>query len=125
MVGRSTVSLTASIASRMGVSTWRGCCRSPIAVHGSQMGCVACNRQGAVTVQLGIGVGDGLDLAAAVWTGRDVILAGVNASHGRLGVAAYDPAARHWQVITPVLPAGHPPRSVAMVSAAGRLILWS
>lgn len=68
---------------------------------------------------------DGLGLAAAVWTGRDVILAGVNASHGRLGVAAYDPATSHWHVITPVLPAGHPSRSVAMVATASRLIAWS
>lgn len=68
---------------------------------------------------------DSLEMAAAVWTGRDVILAGVDASHGMLGVAAYDPAADRWQVITPVLPAGHPPRLAAMVATAGRLILWS
>jgi hypothetical protein len=67
----------------------------------------------------------GLDLAAAVWTGRDVIVAGVDTSHGRLGVAAYDPAVGTWQVITPALPAHHPPRSVALVATADRLILWS
>ncbi len=42
-----------------------------------------------------------------------------------MGVGAYDPAARHWQVITPVLPAGHPARSVAMVATVRRVILWS
>src|SRR5215472_5090956 len=68
---------------------------------------------------------DGLGPAAAAWDGHDVILAAVDPYHGRLGVAAYDPAAGRWQVITPVLPAGHPPRSVAMAVTAGRLVLWS
>jgi hypothetical protein len=68
---------------------------------------------------------DGLAMAAAVWTGRDVVLAGVNASRGRLGVAAFDPVTGRWQMITPVLPAGHPPRLAAMVATAGRLIVWS
>lgn len=67
----------------------------------------------------------GLDLTAAAWTGRDVILAGVSARFGRIGVAAYDPAAGHWQVITPILPTGHPPRFAAMVATSSRLILWS
>jgi len=68
---------------------------------------------------------DGLGPAAAAWDGHDVILAAVNPYHGKLGVAAYDPPADRWQVITPFLPAGHPPRSVAMVVTAGRLFLWS
>ena len=67
----------------------------------------------------------GLSLQAAEWTGSQVILAGVNANHGRLGIAAYDPATNRWQMITPKLPAGHPTRSIAMVTAPGRLILWS
>lgn len=67
----------------------------------------------------------GLDLMAAVWTGRDVILAGTNVDHGRLGVAAYDPRTRRWSVITPRLPAAHPPRYVAMVATPGQLLLWS
>lgn len=67
----------------------------------------------------------GVDLTAAVWTGRDVILAGADPLHGGIGVGAYDPAAGHWQVITPVLPAGHPARSVAMVATVRRVILWS
>jgi hypothetical protein len=67
----------------------------------------------------------GLELMAAVWTGRDVILAGVNTNLGRLGVAAYDPATGRWQMITPVLPAGHPARAVAMTATTSRLILWS
>ena len=67
----------------------------------------------------------GLGAAAAVWTGHDIIVAGVDINRGRLGVAAYNPAAGAWRVITPALPAGHQPRQVAMVAAAGRLILWS
>jgi len=68
---------------------------------------------------------DGLGLEAAVWTGRDVILAGVNAGIGRLGVAAYNPSTGRWRVITPALPARHPIRLLAMTATASRLILWS
>lgn len=67
----------------------------------------------------------GLDLMSAVWTGRQVILAGVNSHYGRLGVAAYDPSTNHWQVITPTLRSGHPPRYVTMIALPGRLLLWS
>jgi hypothetical protein len=68
---------------------------------------------------------EGLDLTAAIWTGRDVILAGANSSRGRLGVAAYDPATGRWRMITPVLPAGHPVEDLAMTATASRLFLWS
>lgn len=68
---------------------------------------------------------NGLELMAAVWTGRDVILAGVNTNLGRLGVGAYDPATGRWRMITPELPAGHPARFVAMTATTSRLILWS
>jgi hypothetical protein len=67
----------------------------------------------------------GLELQAATWTGRDVVIAGVDQAHGRLGVAAYDPAARLWRMITPGLPAGHPAGGAALVATPGRLILWS
>lgn len=72
-----------------------------------------------------------LDLMAAVWTGRDVILAAAQPQPGRLehpgrlAVAAYDPATGHWQVITPRLPASHPARYLSMVATTGRVILWS
>jgi len=68
---------------------------------------------------------DGLTLMGAVWTGRDVVLAGVNVSGNRLGVASYNPAANRWQMITPRLPAGHPAQDVTLVATPGRLILWS
>lgn len=71
------------------------------------------------------GLMDGLQLAAAVWTGRDVIVAGVNANRGRLGVASFDPATGRWQMITPALPSGHPPQAVEMVATPGGVILWS
>jgi len=79
----------------------------------------------------------GLDLQAAVWTGRDVIIAGTSccpnvtlngatpAAHARLAVAAYNPVTNRWRMITPRLPARHPPRYVAMVATPGRLLLWS
>jgi hypothetical protein len=72
----------------------------------------------------------GLQLTAAVWTGHDVILAGVNggrtgANRGRLGVAAFEPATGRWQMITPALPSGHPPQAVEMVATPGRILLWS
>ncbi len=73
----------------------------------------------------------GLDLMAAVWTGRDVILAGAQPHPGRLehpgrlGVAAYDPATGHWQMITPRLPARHPARYLSMAATTDRVILWS
>jgi hypothetical protein len=67
----------------------------------------------------------GLDFVAPVWTGRDVILAGVNTDHTRLRVAAYDPATRRWLMITPGLPARHPPVGLAMVATQNRVLLWS
>lgn len=67
----------------------------------------------------------GLTPEAAVWTGRDVVLAGTDYVHGRLGVAAYNPATGRWRMITPELPAGHPAGIVAMTATTSRLILWS
>jgi hypothetical protein len=67
----------------------------------------------------------GLFLTAAVWTGRDVILAGVDPSSGRLAVGAYNPATGRWRMITPRLPAGHPAQFAAMTVTNSRLILWS
>lgn len=68
---------------------------------------------------------DGLRPEAAVWTGRDVVLAGTDPAHGRLGVAAYHPATGRWQMITPELPTDHPAGIVAMTATTSRLILWS
>jgi hypothetical protein len=67
--------------------------------------------------------GRGLSQPAAVWTGRLVVVAGVEGS--RLEVASYDPAAGRWRRQDPPLPAEHPPIDVAMVAAAGRVIVWS
>ncbi|MGH3397613.1 MAG: hypothetical protein ACRDPO_23255, partial [Streptosporangiaceae bacterium] len=70
---------------------------------------------------------DGLFITGAVWTGRDVILAGVgtNPDSGRLAVGAYNPATGRWRMITPALPAGHPAQFAAMTVTNSRLILWS
>lgn len=68
---------------------------------------------------------DTLFRLAAVWNGHDIVLAAADSSHGRLGVASYDPATGRWQMITPVLPAGHPARFVAMVATSDPVILWS
>lgn len=68
---------------------------------------------------------DGLTIEAAAWTGRQLIVAAVDNIRERLAVAAYDPATRHWQVITPVLPRNHPPRIADLVAAGGRVIFWS
>ncbi|HEX9515524.1 MAG TPA: hypothetical protein VF940_05035 [Streptosporangiaceae bacterium] len=62
---------------------------------------------------------------AAAWTGRRVILAGVNYRHPSLVIGAYDPETSHRQMITPQLPANHPPGSLAMVATSNRVVLWS
>jgi hypothetical protein len=107
-----------------------GSCRTGQPGGGTPPGCrlvaglydPAADRWSATTLPLQMA---GLSVAAAVWTGRDIIVAGVDAGRGRLGVAAYNTLAGAWRVITPALPAGHPPRNAAMVAADGRLILWS
>jgi hypothetical protein len=72
----------------------------------------------------------GLVLRAAVWTGRDVVVAGVGAwgdlgNSGRLAVASYDPSTKRWHVMTPQLPAHHQPIDLALVATSRRIILWS
>ncbi len=67
----------------------------------------------------------GLNAMSVAWTGREVIVAGTNTNSQQLGVAAYNPVTRHWQVITPGLPSGHPPRYAAVVATSDRVILWS
>jgi len=67
--------------------------------------------------------GKGLRQPAAVRAGRLVVVAGV--AGGRVEVASYDPAARTWRRQDPPLPAAHPALAIAMVAAAGRVILWS
>jgi hypothetical protein len=58
-----------------------------------------------------------------VWTGRLVVVAGVEGS--RLEAASYDPADGRWRRQDPPLPAAHPPIDVAMVATADRVIVWS
>ena len=67
--------------------------------------------------------GHGLSQPAAVWTGRLVVVAGVEGS--RLEAASYDPADGQWRRQDPPLPAAHPPIDVAMVATADRVIVWS
>ncbi len=62
---------------------------------------------------------------AAVWTGRDVLVAEVHGSHGQLAVASYRPATNRWQLITPPVLARHPVQDVAMVAAGHQVIAWS
>ena len=69
-----------------------------------------------------------LELAAArqltgAWTGRVIAVAGV--SRGRIVAAAYNPATRHWSIISPTLSAHHPASEMAMVAIPGRLLIWS
>ena len=65
----------------------------------------------------------GLRQPAAVWTGRQVVVAGVAGS--RVEAASYDQATGRWRRQDPPLPAAHPALGIAMVAAAGRVIVWS
>lgn len=67
--------------------------------------------------------GQGLSQPTAVWTGRLVVVAGT--AGGRVETAAYDPADGRWWRLDPPLPAAHPAINIAMVAAAGRVVLWS
>jgi hypothetical protein len=69
----------------------------------------------------------GSRLAAAVWTGYDVIVAGTSNSAARpkLAVAAYKVEDRRWRMITPRLPASHPTRAVSVVATLHHVMLWS
>ncbi len=61
---------------------------------------------------------------AATWTGSQIVVAGGNTT-ARLAVAAYSPATRHWQVITP-RSAAHPLSMLAgLVFAGHHLLLWT
>lgn len=63
---------------------------------------------------------------SAASTGGTIIVAAVgSARRAPLAVAAFDPAAGRWTMITPRLPANHPPVAAAMVATPGRLLLWS
>lgn len=68
---------------------------------------------------------EGLFPTAAVWTGHVVVLAALDAHHGRLAVGAYNPATNRWQVITPRLPDGHPPAVIRLVATPYQVIMWS
>ena len=69
----------------------------------------------------------GLHLAAAAWTGYDVIVAGTagSAAGPMLAVAAYKVEDRRWRMISPRLPARHPTGAVSVVATAHRVVLWS
>lgn len=64
-----------------------------------------------------------LQQPAVVWTGRLVIVAGLD--HTRVEAASYDPTAGTWQRQDPPLPQAHPALGIAMVATADRVILWS
>ncbi|HEX9033726.1 MAG TPA: hypothetical protein VF834_17950 [Streptosporangiaceae bacterium] len=66
-----------------------------------------------------------LNLRGAVWTGREVILAGTDVYRLGMAVAAYDPADRRWSMITPTLPSDHPPVAGSLVATSDRVLLWS
>jgi hypothetical protein len=67
--------------------------------------------------------GRGLREPVAVWTGRLIVVAGVDGS--RVEVASYDPVTGRWRRQDPPLPAAHPALGIAMLAAGGRVILWS
>lgn len=69
----------------------------------------------------------GRTLYAPVSTGHAVILAATAAPSGRpgLAVAAFNLARHAWRMITPRLPARHPPGAVSMVATWHRVIFWS
>lgn len=67
--------------------------------------------------------GTGLREPAAVWTGRLIVVAGLAGS--RVEAASYDPATGRWRRQDPPLPAAHPALGIAMIAAAGRVIVWS
>lgn len=78
---------------------------------------------GRWTVTAAAPFGRGLPQPAAVWTGRLVVVAGVVDS--RVVVASYDPETGRWRREDPPRPAAHPAIDIAMVAAAGRVIVWS
>jgi hypothetical protein len=67
--------------------------------------------------------GTGLLQPTAVWTGRSVVVAGVEGS--RVEVASYDPAPGRWRRQDPPLPATHPALAISMVVTPGRVVVWS
>jgi hypothetical protein len=62
-------------------------------------------------------------LMNVTWTGTNVVLAGVNPQR-RLEVAAYNPAANTWRVITPSLPADEAPTAATVATVPNRLLVW-
>jgi hypothetical protein len=66
--------------------------------------------------------------AAAVWSGRRVVvatIAGDLVNGATLATAAYDPAAGAWSAIPLTVPDGHGPVAVAMVATRTSAVLWS
>jgi hypothetical protein len=78
---------------------------------------------GRWTVTAAAPFGKGLRQPAAVWTGRLVVVAGVDGT--RVEAASYDPAADRWRRQDPPLPAAHPALGIALVAVGGRVIIWS
>ncbi|MGH2874512.1 MAG: hypothetical protein ACRDL5_18890, partial [Solirubrobacteraceae bacterium] len=61
----------------------------------------------------------------AVWTGRQVIVAGLSYDQARLEVAAYDPASGVWSELEPPIVRRHPPEGFAIVATSDGVLLWS
>jgi hypothetical protein len=59
----------------------------------------------------------------AVWTGRVIVVAGVQRGH--IAAAAYNPATHRWKLVSPTLPPGHPAAEMAIVASNHRVIVWS
>ncbi len=68
-----------------------------------------------------------LSQPAAVWTGDEVILAGLigSANRSQLEAASYDPATDTWTALNPPVSAHHPPLALAMVDTNDGVLLWS
>jgi hypothetical protein len=65
-----------------------------------------------------------LTQVAAVWTGTEVVVAGIGHDQ-QMVVATYDPAADRWARHDPPHGARHPVLAVALGTASGQVILWS
>jgi hypothetical protein len=67
-----------------------------------------------------------LNQATAVWTGREVILAGIPWGRGgRLAVTSFTPATNRWALMHPRISRRHPPLAFAMVETDRGVLLWS
>lgn len=61
----------------------------------------------------------------AVWTGKQVVIAGMTRGNPQLEVAGYDPATDTWALLEPPISPNHPPQTMAIVATNDGVLLWS